>query len=41
MVINVKISTVLMMPSVKRLVINIVRMLLVLFVRKDNLLAFY
>ena len=41
MVINVKISTVLMMPSVKRLVINIVRMLLVLFVRKENLLALY
>jgi len=41
MVINVKISTVLMMPSVRRLAINIVKMFLVLFVRKENLLALY
>ena len=38
---TVKISTALRLPSVRRLAINIVRMLLVLLVRKENLLALY
>jgi hypothetical protein len=37
---TVKISTILMMPSVRRLAINIVTMLLVVLLQKENLLAF-
>jgi hypothetical protein len=38
---SVKISTVLMMPSVRRSTINIVTMLLVCLLQKENLLAIY
>ena len=37
---TVKISTILMMPSVRRLAINIVTMLLIVLLQKENLLAF-
>jgi hypothetical protein len=39
-VITVKISTILMMPSVRRLATNVVTMLLVVLLQKEILLAF-